>query len=448
MNFEEMLEARKAKKTIKARIPYGYFYKRLIDGKYSNFVEFHDEVADQLTFSRCVKADCEATNHITHKAQLHFTPNEGDDGVYALAVEVGNYLTLEQLVNDDPAIVAKNDFLNTTLRELFDIACCLNDQGIYHVCYAPSNVLVRKNDNAVRLLCHGSFYTKTDQDILYDGVENFVAPEVFSGGEVDGRTDVFSLGKLIEWLYNSSGMPFELKKIVDKATDADREERFACVEDMRNFINKARAVRRTAISAIVAVAVALTVVGLFFYLLPNPEVVEYVKPVEEPIPDEMVEDDIEAIMGIGADADSATIAHIVELQKHKKDSLGVGEAKLRQYNAKAEAIFRKQFAKAADEILSEVYNPNEMDGTEKDFAWKTKQMTEQLTKKQAELMKATTLSPDRAQAISSQIIEQLTEKKKAMMSKDYMGIKKQKSEQESEAKAGAGAAKKVIEKQN
>ena len=62
-------------------------------------------------------------------------------------------------------------------------------------------------------------------------------------------------------------------------------------------------------------------------------------------------------------------------------------------------------------------------------------------------MKATTLSPDRAQAISSQIIEQLTEKKKAMMSKDYMGIKKQKSEQESEAKAGAGAAKKVIEKQ-
>ena len=252
MNFEEMLEARKAKKTIKARIPYGYFYKRLIDGKFSNFVEFHDEVADQLTFSRSVKADCEATNRIMHKAQLHFTPNEGDDGVYAIAVEVGNYLTLEQLVNDDPAIVAKNDFLNTILKELFDIVCCLNDQGIYHVCFAPSNILVRKNDNSVRLLCHGSFYSKTDQDILYDGVEDFVAPEVFSDGEIDGRTDVFSLGKLIEWLYNSSGMPFELKKIVSKATDADREERFARVEDMRNIINKARTLRRTTITAAIA----------------------------------------------------------------------------------------------------------------------------------------------------------------------------------------------------
>ena len=37
MNFEEMLEQREVKKTSKIRMPYGYFYKRLIDGKYSNF---------------------------------------------------------------------------------------------------------------------------------------------------------------------------------------------------------------------------------------------------------------------------------------------------------------------------------------------------------------------------------------------------------------------------
>ena len=38
MNFEEMLEQREVKKTSKIRMPYGYFYKRLIDGKYSNFI--------------------------------------------------------------------------------------------------------------------------------------------------------------------------------------------------------------------------------------------------------------------------------------------------------------------------------------------------------------------------------------------------------------------------
>ena len=51
MNYEELLETRDVRKTTKVRLPYGYFYKRLIDGKYSNFVEFHDEIADDITFS-------------------------------------------------------------------------------------------------------------------------------------------------------------------------------------------------------------------------------------------------------------------------------------------------------------------------------------------------------------------------------------------------------------
>ena len=61
-------------------------------------------------------------------------------------------------------------------------------------------------------------------------------------------------------------------------------------------------------------------------------------------------------------------------------------------------------------------------------------MTDRLAKLQEELCKSTTLNPDRASGISSQIIEQLTEKKKASMDKDYYGVKKQKEEQEAEAK--------------
>ena len=423
MNYEEMLEARKAKKTVKTPMPYGFFYKRLIDGKYSNFVEFRDEIADQIMFSRSIKADCDAVRGISHKGQLHFTPNEGDDGVYAVAVEVGNYQTLEQLINDNPAIVARNEFLSSILHELFDVVSELHKGEIYYVCFAPSNILTRKNDNAVQLLFHGSFFSKLDQEILYDGVEQFIAPEVLSGNPIDARTDVFSLGKLILWLYESSGIPFDLKKVVDKAISENPEDRFASIEDFRSAINRVRSLRNTVVTAGLATAIALVIVGLFFYLLPSPEAVEYVKPVEEPIPDEMVEEDLDALLGIGADADSATIAHVVELQRHKKDSLGVGEAKLREYNAKAEAIFRKQFTKAADAILSEVYNSSQMNSSEKDFAAKSRVMTEKLAKKQAELMKTTTLSADRANGIASKIIEQLMEKKKAQMDKDYMGIK-------------------------
>ena len=57
MNFEELLETRDVRKTTKVRLPYGCFYKRMIEGKYSNFVEFHDEVADHVAFSNCVRPE-------------------------------------------------------------------------------------------------------------------------------------------------------------------------------------------------------------------------------------------------------------------------------------------------------------------------------------------------------------------------------------------------------
>lgn len=423
MNFEEMIEARNAQKTTKVRMPYGFFYKRQIEGKYSNFVEFHDELVDNIFFTNSVKHECEFLAGFKHKAQLHFTPNEGDDGIYAIAIEVGNYLTLGQLLNDDPSVVARNEFLKKVLKEILDITVSLNDENVYHVCFAPSNILVRKTDNAVRLLCHGSFYSKVDQDVLYEGVEDFVAPEVFNGSEINSRTDVYSLGKFIAYLYESSGLPIELKKIIEKATAVNPDDRFDSVATLRATIEKVTAMKRTTITAVSAIAIAAAVVGLFFYLLPSPEVIEYVKPVKDVVPDEMVEEDMDALIGIGADADSATIAAIVELQKQKKDSLGMSESKLRQYNSKAEAIFRKQFTKAADEIISKVYTPSNMNGDVNDFAAKSKRMTEELAKKQDELMKAAAINSSHAQRIASEIIEQITEKKKDILDKDYMGLK-------------------------
>ena len=425
MNFEQLIETRDARKTTRIRTPYGYFYKRLIDGRFSNFIELHDELADNLMFAKGVQNEAEATKKITDRHQLHFTPNEGDEGLFALAVEVGHFLTIGQMLNENPAVVAQKDFLDRTIRDLFKFVSELNEQGIYHLCFSPNNVFIRKSDQMVCLLNHGSFYLKADQDVLYEDETDaaFVAPEVMKFGTADGHSEVYSLGKFIAYLYESSGLPIELKKIIEKATAVNPDDRFDSVATLRATIEKVTAMKRTTITAVSAIAIAAAVVGLFFYLLPSPEVIEYVKPVKDVVPDEMVEEDMDALIGIGADADSATIAAIVELQKQKKDSLGMSESKLRQYNSKAEAIFRKQFTKAADEIISKVYTPSNMNGDVNDFAAKSKRMTEELAKKQDELMKAAAINSSHAQRIASEIIEQITEKKKDILDKDYMGLK-------------------------
>lgn len=415
-------------------MPYGYFYKRLIDGRFTNFVEFHDELADNLMFAKGVQLEAEAVKHITDRHQLHFTPNEGDEGIFAIAVEVGHFLTIGQLLNENPAIVAQKDFLDRTVRDLFNFTSVLNEQGIYHLCFSPNNVLIRKSDQMVCLLNHGSFYLKADQDALYEDETDaaFVAPEVMKFGTADAHSEVYALGKFLQWLYQSSGIPTELRSIVTKATQIDPEARYASVDEMYKAISRLSGLRRTLTMGGAALAIALVILGLFMYMLPSPDAVEFVKPVKEPIPDEMVDDD--ALLGIGADLDSAAIAQIVASQKRRMDSLGIDERELRTYNAKAEAIFRKQFTKAADQILDRVYSNSNMNMSEKEFMVRSKSLTEELAKKEQELAKQSSLSNERSQRIASEIIDQLTDKKMKALDKDYMGIRKEKKALEDEQK--------------
>lgn len=427
MNFEELLETRDVRKTTKVRLPYGYFYKRLIDGKYSNFVEFHDEVADHVAFSNCVRTEAADMEKIGNKHQLHFVPNEGDGGVYAIAVEVGNFITFDQLLNENPAVIARESFAADTLRDLVEITELLNDKGIYHVCFAPCNVLARKNDSTVRLLCHGSFYAKLDQETLYDGLEDYVAPEVLAGGEITARADVYSLAKFVSWLYHSAGLPLEWRHVIARATAEDPERRYSSVKEFYNALINYKNMRRTALVGFAAIAIALAIVGCYFYMLPQPEQMEYVKAVEEPIPDDMLDEE-NLLYGLGADADSATIANIVAKQMRMKDSLSIDEKEMKAYQAKAEQIFRKQFTKEADRILSKVYNSKQMNLNEKDFMARSRSMTEELAKAEEKLAKEANLGNEKSQRIASEIIDQLTTKKMEALDKDYLGIKKNKTE--------------------
>ena len=427
MNFEELLETRDVRKTTKVRLPYGYFYKRLIEGKYSNFVEFHDEVADHVAFSNCVRTEAADMEKIGNKHQLHFVPNEGDGGVYAIAVEVGNFITFEQLLNENPAVIARESFAADTLRDLVEITELLNDKGIYHVCFAPCNVLARKNDSTVRLLCHGSFYAKLDQETLYDGLEDYVAPEVLAGGEISARADVYSLAKFVGWLYHSAGLPLEWRHVIARATAEDPERRYSSVKEFYNALINYKNMRRTALVGFAAIAIALAIVGCYFYMLPQPEQMEYVKAVEEPIPDDMLDEE-NLLYGLGADADSATIANIVAKQMRMKDSLSIDEKEMKAYQAKAEQIFRKQFTKEADRILSKVYNNKGMNLNEKDFMARSRSMTEELAKAEEKLAKEANLGNEKSQRIASEIIDQLTTKKMEALDKDYLGIKKNKTE--------------------
>ena len=420
MNFEELVETRDVRKSNKVKMPFGYYHKRQIDGKYSNFVEFLDELSDNILFAECLKKDCEVTAQINDRHQLHFTPNaeEGSDGIYAVAVEPGHYLNIGQLLNEVPSVVAQKGFLENTIKDLLELTIKLNEKGVQQICFAPSNIFVRRNDYDVRLLLHGSpFHRLGAYDTLYEGIEEYIAPEVLRGEVPTDRSDVFGLGKFIEYLNASSGMPFYLKSIVKKATAEDPEARYASVAEFRKALSQRKATFKSAVMSLSAIAIALILVGLFFTLTPDTEMVEFVKPVDEPISEELLDEGFDPTTELGAAADSATIAAAIK-EYQMKDSDKIDEKKIREFEAKGEAIFRKQFSQEAERILSGVYNGRTMSGGQKSFEDASGKAMEQLVEKQIELSEHSALPSEKSQRIASEIIERITERKKAELNKE------------------------------
>jgi serine/threonine protein kinase len=400
-------------------MPFGYFHKRQIDGKYSNFVEFLDELSDNILFAECLKNDCEVAAQMSDRHQLHFTPNteEGNNGIYAVAVEPGNYLTVGQLLNEVPAVVAQKGFLENTIKDLLDLTIMLNEKGVQQVCFAPCNVFVRRNDYDVRLLLHGSpFHRLGAYDTLYDGIEEYIAPEVLRGEVPTDRSDVYGLGKFIDYLNASSGLPFYLKSVIKKATAEDPEARYATVADLKKALSQRKATFKSAVTSLSAIAIALILVGLFFTLTPDTEMVEFVKPVEEPVEESLLDEGFDPLTELGPDADSATIAKAIQ-DYMMNDSDKVDEKKMREFQTKAENIFRKQYTKEADAILSKIYNNERMNNNEKNFKATSEEVMKELVQKQREMAANSALSDETAQRIASEIIEQLTEKKMAELAK-------------------------------
>ena len=404
MNFEEMLAAKNEGKLNKTSLPIGEYYRVQIDGKFRSVINIRPDLDSSIAFSGALKTECERNKTLANKHQLHYTPVVNEKGeIEQLEVEQGVFLSMEQLLNENPAVVAEKGFIDNTLQALVDITTYLHGQGIQHVCYSPKTVMVRKGDRAIMLATHGSFYlSMNDQRGFYGDDAVFVAPEVLEHGSVDERCDVYSIGKFMEAIFEHAGMSVEYRKALKKATSEKPEDRFDTPQDLWKAVKSNRSMMRSAMMAVAAVVAALVIVELYFELFPEPVQVEYVKPAPRQATDDLLEDGFKP----------------EELGVVSADSMSEEDLEAqRMYRAKAEEIFRKNYEKEADRILSKIYNKDYMNSTEKQFAAQSQSTIEELMKTQQKMGREASLTPERSQLIASEIIERITNEKKKQLKK-------------------------------
>jgi len=411
MNYEELLAARNKGKMNLTHMPIGDYYRMQVDGKYRGVVDIHMDLHQNIVFTKALEKECEENRKLMNPHQLHFEPVGDAAEIAQLEVEMGTYLSFEQLLSDSPAVVAQKDFIDDTLKALVEITNFLHEKGIYHVCYSPRTVFARKGDHAVMLLSHGSYYMAlSDQREFYGENVSFVAPEVLNHGTVDERCDIYSIGKFMELLFERAEMPLEYKQAIKKATCEEPEGRFNTPDEMIKAVQKRRNTKQSVISFVVAVAIALICLGIYFETFPTNSPVEFVKPAPKEDLDDMLDESFDPEMLGAADQDSLS------------DTTAVME-QARDYQAKAEQIFRKRYEKEAERILSKIYNKDYMSVSEKKFMADNQETLKELMDLQQKMGEEASLTPERSQLIASEIIERISnEKKKQLGSTNHRGV--------------------------
>ena len=143
-----------------------------------------------------------------------------------------------------------NGLSQKILLELCDALEYLHRNQIIHRDLKPSNIMITRNGQNVKLIDFGlsdaEWYTTFKNPA---GTKDYISPEQMAGESLDCRTDIYSLGKIMQ----AMGV---YPRIAATCTAEDRDKRYASVEEVRAAIlGSERSRRRIAVAVIASVFV-------------------------------------------------------------------------------------------------------------------------------------------------------------------------------------------------
>ena len=155
--------------------------------------------------------------------------------------------------------------VKSVLAEVCDALNYLHRNGIVHCNLNPDNIMVTAADCRAKLIDLGIPETKEDADreLLIKEME-FVAPEIIKGEDIDSRADIYSIGKIMEFI-GERNISKQFGAIATHCTQFSREQRFDSISDVRSAITKGHSF----VKLIIAAVVLLILAGLAIIYVPK-----------------------------------------------------------------------------------------------------------------------------------------------------------------------------------
>jgi CheY-like chemotaxis protein len=118
---------------------------------------------------------------------------------------------------------------------------CAHSHGLVHGDVKPENLMFTE-DGRLKITDFGlarSFDGRTvTMDGKISGTPMYMAPECLQGWPADCRTDIFSLGVVLEEMAGGREMPETFRNLVAKATARDRSQRFQSMQEVASALRR------------------------------------------------------------------------------------------------------------------------------------------------------------------------------------------------------------------
>jgi len=253
-------------------------YRVKLFGKLHFMKRLKPELRTDPRYLSALQKEFETGYRLDHPHLVRYV-SKGDD---YLMTEYVDGLTLGTFVEENPAYFKSAQNANHFLTQLLEVVGYLHQHQIVHLDLKPSNILITRIGHDVKLADLGYCYTDTYTDTM-GRTDKYAAPEQMHGEQVDARTDIFAIGKLME----SLPLPPIYNKVKNRCLKELPAERFQSTEETKASLPSER--RRWAWLVLVILGIML-IVGLWLYQKPQSQMVPEDRPVmiEDTLPNDTI----------------------------------------------------------------------------------------------------------------------------------------------------------------
>lgn len=182
--------------------------------------------------------------HIVRCIDLRNDPQVG----LCIVMEYVDGMTLAEFLATSPSDSERKRILN----ELLDAVAFIHSHQVVHNDLKPENILITRNGHSVKLIDFGYADCDFSIDKATGGTKSYASPELLNGGEIDCKSDIYSIGLIIRALF-----PHRYKLIARKCQHENADKRYKKVSDI------AKAIQRRDMGLLLSVVIAVIGIVLF-----------------------------------------------------------------------------------------------------------------------------------------------------------------------------------------